>query len=708
MAAVAQNINMITQKTNRLIVKDGFGTLWIEPWGKDSLRVQMTADRFMDKNDWALEKEPWEPAIPEPDCTIKIQEVDIVEPWYSHYEDGEKHIQKFQTASIKNGALRCEVNHEGWISFWEGDRLLFEEQWRNRWRIDRFCVPTNTAGRELKKLDGTGGGFSCRATVRFEAYDDEHFYGMGQYQDSHWDKKGSVLELSQKNSQASVPFVVSSRGYGFLWNNPAVGCASFANNGTTWVAEQTQKIDYWVTCGTPSQIEENYTAVTGRTPMMNDFAMGFWQCKLRYRTQEEVLNVAREYKKRGLPLSVIVIDFFHWTCQGDFKFDPKDWPDPEAMVKELGEMNVKLMVSVWPTIDERSENFDYMAEHGLLISFDRQRGFNMDWMGNTVFFDTTNPETRKFVWEKCKENYFKKGIELFWLDEAEPEYGIYEFEHYKYHIGPAMECSNIYPKFYAKGYYDGLKESGVENPLSLIRCAWAGSQKYGIVAWSGDVHSDFRSFKNQVQAGISMNMAGIPWWTTDAGGFLGGDIHSEEFRELLIRWFEWAVFCPVLRLHGERPPFKKLEEPYHTVRGYEIKQMESGQDNEVWSFGEEAYEILSNQLKLREKLKPYITKVMGLASSKGEPVMRPLFYDFASAGPDIYKIEDEYMFGPDLLVCPVMEKGITKRPVYLPPLENGAKWTDIFTKKEYSGGQTVEVDAPLYKIPVFGRNGFKF
>lgn len=695
---------MIVQENNKLIIKDNFGTVWIEPWGTDSIRVRMTLDRFMDKNDWALEKEDWEEQLQSPSAKISIKEVEILEPWHKNYPNPEQHIEKKQIASLTNGNLTCRVNHEHWISFENQEgKVLFEEQWRNRWRIDRFCVPTNTHGRELKKNKN----FSCKATVRFESYDDEHFYGMGQYQDSHWDKKGSVLELSQKNSQASVPFVVSSRGYGFLWNNPAVGTASFATNGTTWNAEETQKIDYWVTCGTPSQIQKNYTEVTGRSPMMPDFAMGFWQCKLRYRTQNEVLEVAREYKKRGLPINVIVIDFFHWTCQGDFKFDPKDWPNPDEMVKELSQMGIKVMVSVWPTVDERSENFAEMAENGLLISFDKHQGFNMDWMGNTVFFDVTNPQTQEYVWKKCKENYFNKGIQLFWLDEAEPEYGLYEFEHYKYHIGPAMECSNIYPKYYAKGFYDGLKSSGVEQPLSLIRCAWAGSQKYGVVAWSGDVHSDFRSFRNQVQAGISMNMAGIPWWTTDAGGFLGGDIHDESFRELLIRWFEWAVFCPVLRLHGERPPFKVLEEPFHEVRGHQIKQMESGQDNEIWSFGEKAYDILKDLLELRERLKPYIESTMKKAHLCGEPIMRPLFYDFSQTEDEkIFKIEDQYMFGEKLLVCPVMEEGVLEREIYLPKLENNEKWIDTYTLKEYNGGQSIKVETPLNMIPVFSKGKF--
>lgn len=686
-------MKFIAQK-NRLVVQDGHSELWIEGFGKDSLRIRMTLDKKMDENNWALEKNEnfTNPAV------VEIHQVEVLESWHKNYENPDSHVQKMNEASVTNGKIKAKVNYEGWISFEneKGD-ILLEEFWRNRWRIDRFCVPLNLCGREIKPIFSTS---DYKATVRFEAYDDEHLYGMGQYQDSHLDKKGQFLELAQRNSQATVPFVISSRGYGFLWNNPAIGTASFATNGTTWTAENTKKIDYWITCGTPSQIEENYSEVTGRTPMMPEFAMGFWQCKLRYRTQDEVLQVAREYKKRNLPLDVIVIDFFHWTCQGDFKFDPEDWPDPEKMVLELSKLGVKLMVSVWPTVDERSENFGKMSENGLLISFDSGNCLNMTWMGNTVFFDTTNPETRKFVWEKCKENYFKKGIELFWLDEAEPEYGIYDFENYRYYIGPAMQCSNIYPKFYAQGFYEGLKNEGIENPISLVRCAWAGSQKYGTVVWSGDVHSDFKSLRNQIQAGLSMNVAGIPWWTTDIGGFLGGDIHSEDFRELLIRWFEWAVFCPVMRLHGERPPFKKLEKTYHG----QIKQMESGQDNEVWSFGDDVYKILENLLNLRKRLKPYIREIMKNAHEKGDLVMRPLFYDFYDDC-EVFAYEDEYMFGSKLLIAPVYEKSCKTKKVYLPKCSEN--WIDVSNGKKYSGGQIIEVETPVERIPVFSRGNFE-
>ena len=195
---------------------------------------------------------------------------------------------------------------------------------------------------------------------------------------------------------------------------------------------------------------------------MPEFAMGFWQCKLRYQTQEELLAVAREYKKRGLPISVIVCDFFHWPLQGDWKFDPRCWPDPDAMVKELRGLGIELMVSVWPTVDKKSANFEPMREAGLLTRVERGIRTTMDFMGSTVFFDATNPDARKFVWDQVKENYYAKGIRIFWLDEAEPEYSVYDFDNYRYHLGSDMEVGNFYPVGYAQAFYEGMQAEGQE------------------------------------------------------------------------------------------------------------------------------------------------------------------------------------------------------------------------------------------------------
>lgn len=678
----------VYQDGKRLVIAQGNTQVWIEPWGENSLRVRMTPDPRMDANDWAL-TEP----VPDTDSRITFETVDTTDPWYRG-EEWKKYHSTGTVATLTNGKITARVNLEGWISYYnQKGQLLTEEYWRTRDRINRYCLPLRITGRDMKPILGTE---AYELTARFEAFDDEKIFGMGQYQHRRLDKKGATLELAHRNSQASVPFYVSTRGYGFLWNNPAIGTATFGTNKTEWTARSTRKLDYFITAGdTPAEIEYQYSAATGRTPMMPEYGMGYWQCKLRYRNQEEVLRVAREHKRRGLPMDVIVIDFFHWTLQGDFKFEPRDWPDPEAMVKELRDMGIETAVSVWPTIDERSENWGPMADKGYLMATDRCSERNT-WMGPTVYYDATHPGAQKYVWERCKENYYDKGIHCFWLDEAEPE-SSYDFDNYRLWAGPALQVTNTYPVGYAKGFYDGLKAAGEKDILSLVRCAWAGSQKYAVLTWSGDIHSSFRAMREQLQAGLSMGMAGIPWWTSDIGGFLGGMIDDPAFRELLVRWFQWSCFCPVFRMHGERSPWHEREQEFIN----NVRQLTSGQDNEVWSFGEDVYNILVKYLFIRERLRPYVRSLMQSAHETGSPVMRPLYYDFPT-DPTAAQVEDCYMFGPDLLVAPVMEAGADTRRVYLPA---GCTWTDAHTGASYPGGQFVTVPAPLDVIPVMVREG---
>jgi len=662
----------IFKKENRLIRRKGTEILIIEPWGA-GLRVRATRLAEMPQEDWAL--------LENETKGVAQAHIDI-------------NIDKNE-ASITNGDITARINREGWLSFYNArGEVLLEEYYRNRNDITRYCVPLGISARDLKPVTGRS---DYKLTARFEAKDGEHIWGMGQYQDGLLDKKGASLELAHRNTQASIPFYVSSLGYGFLWNNPAVGKAVFAENIMEWTAECTDKLDYWITAGdSPKEIIRRYADVTGKTPMMPEYGLGFWQCKLRYRTQEELLAVAREHKKRGLPLDVIVVDFFHWPLQGDWKFDPENWPDPEGMVRELKEMGVELMVSVWPTVDHRSENFGPMAERGLLLRFDRGNNVNMTWMGDTVFYDATHPEARQYVWQKAKENYFDKGIKIFWLDEAEPE-GIYDFDIYRYHLGPAQKVTAIYPNMYAKGFYDGMKAAGIENPLNLIRCGWAGIQRYGALVWSGDVYSDFRSFREQIAAGLSMAMSGVPWWTSDIGGFIGGDPTNADFRELLIRWFQFGCFCPVFRLHGERFPFKPLDVEYKGG----VRQFSSGQDNEVWSYGEDNYEIMKKYILMRERLRPYVRSLMKNAHETGDPVIRPMIYEFPH-DKNCTGLSNQYMFGPDLLVAPVVELHARERKVYLPA---GADWTCCNTGQQYTGGQTITANAPLDVIPLFARDG---
>ena len=665
---------MFTKSKDRLIFTYDSEKLWIEPWGENALRVRATKMAEMPLEDWAL----LPPGKSEPEISIT--------PY---------------GASIKNGKIKAVLNNAGKISFFnQKGQLLLEEYVRNRKQYKHvpgekpkgFASALNIDAREFKPI--LGGDYSL--TMRFESNPEEKLYGMGQYQQPYLNIKGCELELAQRNSQASVPFLLSSLGYGFLWNNPGIGRVTFGKNLTVWQAVSTKLLDYWICAGdSPAEIEEAYAKAAGTVPMMPDYAMGFWQCKLRYQTQEELLNVAREYKRRGLPISVIVVDFFHWTMQGEWKFDPEYWPDPDAMIKELKDMGIELMVSIWPTVDHRSENYEEMVEMGYLIRTERGHRIAMDFHGNTAHFDATNPAAREYVWDKIKKNYYDKGIKIFWLDEAEPEYTYYDFDLYRYHLGPNVQIGNIYPLMYARTFFDGMKSAGQENIINLLRCAWAGSQRYGALVWSGDIHSSFESMRNQLAAGLNMGIAGIPWWTTDIGGFHGGYPDDPEFRELLVRWFQYGTFCPVMRLHGDREPHS---EPLGTKGGGICP---SGADNEVWSFGEEAYEICKKYLYIRERMKPYITKLMREAHEKGTPVIRPLFYDFPS-DKAAWDVEDQYMFGPNLLVAPILYADARTRTVYLP---SGMRWTNAWTGEEFEGGQRIEVEAPLDTIPLFVTEG---
>ncbi len=670
MALFPENNGKITvfiKDGSRLIYRYDAETLWLEPWGENSLRVRATKQAKMPEEDWALLKKGGN------------AQIDISD----------------DSASIQNGKIKAVITSAGKLTILNRKgQILLDEYLRNRKDLAaEYCSALEIEAREFKPI--IGGDYEL--SVRFESVSpDEKIYGMGQYQQPYLDLKGSDLELAHRNSQASVPFCLSSLGYGFLWNHPGVGRVTFGKNITTWNAKSTKLMDYWVTAGdSPAEIEEAYAQVTGTVPMMPDFAMGFWQCKLRYQTQEELLEIAREYKRRELPISVIVVDFFHWPLQGEWKFDPVYWPDPDAMIRELKEMGIELMVSIWPTVDYRSENFEEMLAKGYLIRSERGMRISMDFQGNTIHYDATNPEAREYVWQKSKTNYYDKGVRLFWLDEAEPEYSVYDFDNYRYYLGSDLQVGNIYPLLYAKTFFDGMKAEGQENIINLLRCAWAGSQRYGALVWSGDIHSSFTSFRNQFAAGLNMGMAGIPWWTTDIGGFHGGNPDDPEFRELLVRWFQWGTFCPVMRLHGCRLP----EQPQVGTTGGAT--CHSGAANEVWSFGEENYEILKNYLELRENLKPYVRQQMQAAHEKGTPVMRPLFYDFPE-DKKAWSCEDAYMFGPDMLVAPVMYKGLEKRDVYLPA---GTEWENAWSGECFAGGSTVSVKSPLETIPVFLRKG---
>jgi alpha-D-xyloside xylohydrolase len=646
-------------------------TVVVQAWGKDSLRVRANPAGDVLDTDFAL----LEPAPVEVAITV----------------DGD-------TATIVNGAITVVMkSRAGW-------------DWQTEYDVFRCTLEFRDAtGRVLLREIGDGGalkltarefrplaGGAHRLRAAFEPAAGEKLYGMGQYQQDLLDVKGATFELAHRNSQASVPFTLSSAGYGFLWHNPAIGTATFAANRTEWTAEATRQLDYWITAGdTPARITANYADATGHAPMMPEYGLGYWQCKLRYWNQEQLLTVAREHKRRGLPLDVIVADFFHWPKMGDFRFEDEFWPDPAAMVAELQELGVELMVSVWPQMSVESENFAEFKKDNLLVRTERGHGVQMSFQGPSMFLDATNPRARERAWEILKRNYHDLGIKLFWLDEAEPEYGVYDFDNYRYHIGPNVEVGNVYPQAFSRMVYEGQRAAGQDQAVNLVRCAWAGSQRYGALAWSGDIHSDWADFRRQITAGVHMGVAGIPWFTTDIGGFGGGNITDPDFRDLLVRWFQFGAFCPVMRMHGDRQPGEQVTAADGSER------CATGAPNELWSYGQDVYEILARYVHLREAMRPYTRRLMAEAHESGQPVMRGTFHEFPD-DPTCWGLADQYLYGPDLLVAPVLEPHATSRRVYLPA---GASWTDLHTGTEHHGGQWITADAPIERIPVYARDG---
>jgi len=673
---------------NALIWRMSNETLRLEPWGQDSLRVRATeTSAIRDDLPGALLVQASNGA-----------EIEI---------DGSRGI-------IRNGLIAAEINaqsgHTGArvpsraaLRFFRsdtGEELLAE-------------IPSYFPRPEARQFDPAGGDLS-HLQVRFKAYEGERIYGLGQHQHGRLDQKGLVIDQLQYNSEVCIPFLLSSRGYGFLWHNPAVGRVELGADQTRWVAEATPQMDYWITAGdTPADILARYADATGHAPAFPEWAAGFWQCKLRYRTQEELLAVAREHKRRGLPMSVIVSDFFHWSMQGDWRFDPETWPDPAAMVRELGEMGIRLMVSVWPTVNPNSENYQEMARRGLLIRTEHGVAVHMDFMDTepegvvyVSYYDATHPEARQYIWDRLRENYYNLGIKVWfwdrlrenyydlgikvwWLDACEPEIRPRDPGNLRLHTGNGLSSINIYPMHHERGVFEGMRSVGEEEIITLCRSGWAGSQRWGACLWSGDIQSSFEALQVQVRAGLNVGLSGIPWWTTDIGGFFGGDITTPYFRELVVRWFQYGAFCPVFRLHGFRLPNADV--------GL------SGGPNEVWSFGNQAYEIIRDLLFLRERLRPYIMAQMRVAQERGAPPMRPLFFDFPE-DEGCSGIDDEFMFGPDLLVAPVLHEGATSRKVYLP---GGAVWRDPWDDAVYDGGQSIVAPAPLDRIPLYMRGDAK-
>jgi alpha-D-xyloside xylohydrolase len=523
---------------------------------------------------------------------------------------------------------------------------------------------------------------TSHAEVFFAIYGSkEGLYGLGQHQAGVWNYRGETVDLSQENTNIAIPLLVSSNGYGIFWNNPS---RSRVNNRFVHMlylsAEVADKVDYYFLAGPePDQIITHYRELTGDAPMFGRWAYGFWQCKNKYESQAELEAVAAKYRALHIPVDNIVQDWFWWINMGEMKWNP-NYPDPQAMINDLHDKHFHLMVSIWPYFRPGSKEYETMDKNNWFVAKTAVSGFHP--VGQALY-DPTNPAARKYYWDNANTALFQKGVDAWWLDTDEPETEGREaniLTDHQLFLGSGARYANIFPNFHTGAVADGQRAASDKKRVFILsRSAYAGSQRNGVTAWSGDVLSDFLSFQRQISAGLNYAISGMPYWTTDIGGFIsGGDLNDPKFRELFVRWFQFGTFSPIFRVHGTRNPSQ----------------------NELWSYGPEAQKILVDYDTLRYRLMPYIYSEAWRVTSEHYTIMRPLVMDWRTDA-RAQNTADEFLFGPSILVNPVYIQGAASRTVYLPK----ATWYDFWTGEKLEGEQTIQAAAPLEKLPLYVRAG---
>ena len=532
-----------------------------------------------------------------------------------------------------------------------------------------------------------GGIDTLRSRDEFVLSPDEAIFGLGQHGGGVMNYRGTRVHLQQRNpTESAVPVLVSSRGYGIFWDNPAITDVDVGRadpKTLSWDSEAAPAVDYYFMYGPSGDgVIQDYRELTGAAPMMGRWVWGFWQCKEHYDSQQELTNVVAEYRQMGVPLDGIIQDWQYWPKDtwGSHQFDPTRYPHPAGMIRDLHAMHAHVMISVWAKFDLGTSNYAELQRAGALYAPVFPGYSWSDPTESNRWYDPFNPVARRIYWKQMSEDLFKPGIDAWWLDASEPELGLHwgEFRGIQTAMGPGVKVFNAYPLMHTTAVYQGQR-AGTSNKrvCILTRSAYAGQQRNAVITWSGDIRGTWDVFARQIPAGLNFSISGIPYWNTDTGGFFGGNPADPGYAELFTRWFQFSAFCPMFRVHG------------------------TGHPKEMWRFDSNTEKILMQYDQLRYHLLPYIYSVSWMVTHAGYTMMRPLVMDFRH-DTNVYDIRDQYLFGPALMVCPVTRAGATNRSVYLP---TGASWTDFWTGKTCSGGQTIDAAAPIETEPLFVRAG---
>ena len=633
-----------------------------------------------------------------------------------------------------------------------------------------------------KLIADTDMGQPCYiAEQSFDSPEDEYLFGLGQFQDGHFNLKNVSRKLIQVNSQISIPFIYSNRGYGILWHqygltyfNPAgnevklteknieysvqeasvttssgtqivksqqalyTGKFTIENDGrysmmldlgnmdnrqlliiddsvyidqsnlwlppaistvvdlkkgthtakiickssnrpqlswqltedkTTFRSPNAKELDYVVFYGdNADEVIGNYRNLSGNVPMLPRWAYGFWQCRERYTTSEQLIETVEQFRDRKIPMDVIVQDWQYWGDNGWGvpQLDETRYPNPSGFIGQLHDLNAHFNISIWSNPSKDSKIGKEYASQNLYIK-------------DSPWLDYFNPETRKKYWNTLNNNLFRYGVDSWWMDATEPENDALAGK--QTWLGPGDFYRLTYPMFVSKAVYEGQRNTTSEKRVCILtRSAFAGQQRYGTINWSGDIGGTWESFSRQIIAGLDYSLTGMPFWTTDIGGFFrpGSSQYTDKnYHELLIRWYQWGAFNPVFRIHGYQS------------------------ETEPWNFGKQVEDNMRKMLALRYRLIPYIYSEAWQVTRNGSTMMRPLVMDF-DGDREAIKQKYEYMFGKSFLVAPVTKPEISNWKVYLP---EKTAWYDFWTEKWFKGGQTISTEAPLDKIPLFVKAG---
>jgi len=576
------------------------------------------------------------------------------------------------TVTLTTARLKAKINlTSGLVSYTDtSDKLVVSED-------SKSTTPVTVEGSSTYKIQ-----------TAFNSPADEALFGLGQHQDSIMNLKGATEHILNTNGWINIPMLVSNKGYGIFWDNYST--SDFAGNDSNntkyrYTSEAGPMVDYYLFYG-PSidRVVALYRTATGNAPLFPKWAYGLFQSKDHYGSQTEILNVANGYRNNHIPVDVIVQDWDYWDpySWGSHIMDPARYPDPKTLMDTLHTANIHGMISIWP-------EYQYLASPPAANDQDNYKALNAinalyPSGASHHFYDTFNADARTLVYQQIYDRLIGKyGWDAIWADNTEPQAypDSLNMHSVTTALGKGALYINAYPLQHTKALYEGWRKVGpsTKRVYTLTRSGFAGEQRYAAACWSGDINCDFGTFTKQIPAGLNFALAGMPYWTTDIGGYFGGstDWSSAANNELFTRWFQFGAFCPMFRVHGQG-----------------ARELYGNQ----WSATTKANLLTIDNLRYR--LMPYIYSLAWRVTSEGYTIMRHLVFDYPNDS-EVFKINDQFMFGPALLVNPIKSAGTTSRTVYLP----AGTWFDFWTGATVAGGAKPTVDAPLSKIPLFVKAG---